>query len=80
MLGLNLNKKDMAVIAASNFFTLIVAGIVIALTDKKKFPVKEKATTAGKKLIALLAFEGIFFGFAVILFILTIAVTSLTAA
>src|SRR3989344_3326950 len=80
MLGLNLNKKDMAVIAASNFFTLIVAGIVIALTDKKKFPVKEKATTAGKKLIALLAFEGIFFGFAVILFILTLTVISLTAA
>ena len=80
MLGLNLNRKDMAVIAASNFFTLIVAGIVIALTDKKKFPVKEKATTAGKKLIALLAFEGIFFGFAVILFILTLTVISLTAA
>jgi len=79
---LYLNKKDMAVIAASNFFTLIVAGIVIALTDKKKFPVKEKekATTAGKKLIALLAFEGIFFGFAVILFILTLTVISLTAA
>jgi hypothetical protein len=68
----SLQPKELATLAITNFFTVFITGLALGLMKKQKFKVPEKESGFSKKAAFLLVYEGIFLGFAILLFVVTL--------
>jgi len=71
VLKLNWTHLDVVELSVANFFSIIGAGIVMAVIPKNRFNVEEKSSFE-KRLLSLAVFEGFFLVATVILFLVTL--------
>ncbi len=77
LLKLNLTRTDFVIFALVNLLTILAVALAVALLKKEKFVSDPAKDALGKKVGAVLVFEALFFGAALLLFAITIGINAI---